>query len=104
MRMDLHLQGLQLRLGQLGRESCRLCFSFTKSAVVVEGMGHDQGSPVNRQALVKVVSAESVVAPEYCEGGIACRVYVTEIPDQGRRRGNHKTGEHHTGAEMNKHI
>ena len=81
MRMDLHLQSLQLRLGQLCRESCRLRFSFTKSAVVVKGMSNDQSGPVNRQALVKVIGAKSVVAPEYCEGGIACEIYVTEIPD-----------------------
>src|SRR6185369_8635812 len=102
-RVDLHLQSLQLRLGQLGREFCCLRFSFTQSAVVVKSMSHDEGGPVNRQALVKVIGAESVVAPEYCEGGIARRVYVTEIPDQGRRCRNNKTRERYTGAEMNKH-
>src|SRR5689334_5892091 len=104
MRMNLHLQGLQLRLGQLRGESCRLRFSFSESAVVVDSMSDDQSGPVNRQALVKVIGAEGVVAPEYCEGGIARRVYVTEIPDQWRRRRNYKTREDYTGADMNKHI
>ena len=81
MRMDLHLQSLQLRLGQLCRESCRLCFALTKSAIIVEGMSDDESGPVNRQALVEVIGAKSVVAPEYCEGGIAREIYVTEIPD-----------------------
>ena len=67
--MDLHLQSLQLRLGQLCRESCCLRFS------------DDESGPVNRQALVEVIGAKSVVAPEYCEGGIAREIYVTEIPD-----------------------
>src|SRR6185369_5575122 len=104
MRMDLHLQSLQLRLGQLRGESCGLRFALTKSAIVVERMSDDQSGPVNRQALVKVICAKSVVAPEYCERGIARRIYVTEVPDQGRRRRNDKTREHHTGAELNKHV
>ena len=83
MRMDLHLQRLQLRLGQLSCESCGLRFSLTKSAVVVEGMSDDQSGPINRQALVEVISAESVVAPEYCECGVARRVYVTEYQTRG---------------------
>ena len=81
MRLDLHLQSLQLRLGQLGRESCRPCFSLTKSAVVVDRRGNDQSGSVDRQALLEVIGAKSVVAPEYGKGGVACRVYVAEIPD-----------------------
>src|SRR5215213_3507128 len=104
MRMNLHLQRLQLRLGQLCGQPRRLRFSFTNSAVVVEGMSDDQSGPVNREPLMEVIGAKSVVAPECCEGGIAGRVDVTEIPDQGRRRGKHKTREHYTGAEMNKQI
>ncbi len=100
----LESQSLQLRLGQLCGESGGLRFFLTKTAVVVERMSDDERGPVNREALVKVIGTESVVAPEYCECGIAIGVYVTEIPDQGRRRRNHKTREHYTSAEMNQHV
>src|SRR6185369_10542369 len=104
MRMDLHLQSLQLCLGQLGRESCRLRFLLTKSAVVIDGMSNDESGPVDRQTLVEVISTESVVAPEYGECGIARRIYVTEVPDQWRRCRNDETREHYTSTDMNQHI
>src|ERR1051325_6574062 len=104
MRMDLHLQRLQLRLGQLCGESCCLRFSCTQSAVVVDGMRNDQSGPVDRQALVKVIGTEGIVAPENCQRGIAREIYVTEIPDQGRRRRNHESRQYYTGNDMNNEI
>ena len=102
--MDLHFQSLQLRLGQLCSEYCRLRFSFTKPAVVVEGMSHDESGPVNRQTLMEVIRAECVVAPENREGRIAIEIYITQIPDQGRRSGQDQARENYTRSQMNKQI
>jgi hypothetical protein len=74
MRMDLHFQSLQLRLGQLGGQSGSLRLLFTKSAVVIESVSNDQGGPVNRKSLVKVVRAKRIVAPKDCERGLRTRL------------------------------
>src|SRR4029079_16644535 len=93
MRMDLHLQRLELCLGQLARELARSRFSFTYAAVIVEGVGYGQCGPVNRETLVKVVDAKRVVTPEGQERWIPNKVGGTKIPGQRRCRRQDNKGK-----------
>ena len=47
MRLQLHLEGLQARLGQSGFKHARMALAFPGTRVKQEGMSHADNGPIN---------------------------------------------------------
>src|SRR5262249_35138108 len=104
VRMNLHLQCLQLCLRKLRRELAGASLAFTQSPVILDCMGHNYRGPVNRQPLMKVIDAECAVAIKREQRRIANEIRIAEVPGERHRgRQNHER-EHNAQPEMKQQI
>src|SRR4030095_233943 len=102
--MDLHLQSLELCLGQLRGEPAGFRFFLAQLAVVAKRVRHNERRPVDRQALMKVVDAESTIAIERKQCWIASKIRITQIPVERYCGRKHNKRKHNADCNVNEEV
>src|SRR5258706_827763 len=103
VRLQLHLECFQLRLGQLGSQLRGVKLSLAEALVIVERMTAQHNHPVGQQPAVDVVDKE---LSDVHEGEIrraACAKHITHIID-GQKRADqpqtHQKVKRHSAAPI----